>query len=107
MINKTLSLFVFLALASAPGMLNAQEPELVDTIEAIAEVVESSSISAGDTAWMITATALVLFMTLRSRALLRRPGPLEKRTHDSGAMFRYGRGDVTTLGRLRLFRGVH
>ena len=69
MINKTLSLFVFLALASAPGMLNAQEPELVDTIEAIAEVVESSAISAGDTAWMITATALVLFMTLPGLAL--------------------------------------
>jgi ammonium transporter, Amt family len=69
MIKKTFSLLVFLGLAWAPGMLQAQETELAEAVEAVAEVVEASSISAGDTAWMITATALVLFMTLPGLSL--------------------------------------
>ncbi len=62
-------MWAFLVLLCAPVWLNAQDSELVEAAEAVAEAVETASISSGDTAWMITATALVLFMTLPGLAL--------------------------------------
>jgi len=69
MMKKKLSLLALLVLALAPGWLNAQESELAGAVDSAAEVVEAATISSGDTAWMITATALVLFMTLPGLAL--------------------------------------
>lgn len=62
-------MLAFLALILVPGMLVAQEAEVAALVEEVAEAVEASALSAGDTAWMITATALVLFMTLPGLAL--------------------------------------
>jgi Amt family ammonium transporter len=50
-------------------MLQVQELKLAEAVGAVVEVVESASISAVDTAWMITATAFVLFMTLPGLSL--------------------------------------
>ncbi len=66
----TLALFAMLAVASpvlaenAPPAVGA---EVVETVVAVAE--EVPAVDSGDTAWMITATALVLFMTLPGLAL--------------------------------------
>lgn len=57
--------------------VGAQAPEVTEAIEAVAEAAEAVSavaeappaIDSGDTAWMIVATALVLFMTLPGLAL--------------------------------------
>ena len=47
-----------------------------------------SGADTGDTAWILTATALVLFMTLPGLSFfLRRPGAQQKRTFGINAMF--------------------
>lgn len=68
--KKTLRLITFLLLSIAPGLLFAQQAELdgvVQTAEQLAEVTASAD--SGNTAWMLTATVLVLFMTLPGLAL--------------------------------------
>lgn len=67
--KKLLSLFALVALIGAPAWMQAEELALEVDAEVIAEAVETSTLSAGDTAWMLTATALVLFMTLPGLAL--------------------------------------
>ncbi len=67
--KKILGLFSFLALFAVPGMLSAQEVVPNEAIAAVSNAAAEVSINAGDTAWMITATALVLFMTLPGLAL--------------------------------------
>ena len=72
--KKTLSLFVFLAALILPGMLMAQEAEqpapIVTAVENLADAVEDMApLDSGNTAWMLTATVLVLFMTLPGLAL--------------------------------------
>jgi ammonium transporter, Amt family len=67
MTNRTLGLFgattVLAGLAALPALAQ-------DTATAVEEVVEAAPvISAGDTAWMLTATALVLMMTIPGLAL--------------------------------------
>jgi ammonium transporter, Amt family len=47
----------------------AAEPEVSAIAEAADEAAEEGAINAGDTAWMITASVLVLFMTLPGLAL--------------------------------------
>ncbi len=66
----TLALFAMLAVAPAVLAENGQPAvgtEVVETVAAVAE--ELPAVDSGDTAWMITATALVLFMTLPGLAL--------------------------------------
>jgi len=52
-------------------MVSAQDatPGAAEVLAAVEEGVEEAAIDSGDTAWMITATALVLFMTLPGLAL--------------------------------------
>ena len=60
-----------LLLVAAPGSLMANEVVVAEVATA-AEVVEeavAATLGAGDTAWMLTATVLVLFMTLPGLAL--------------------------------------
>lgn len=66
-INYTLfgTLILILLLAGIPSLIMAQDtPAEADT-----PVEEISTLNSGDTAWMITATALVLFMTIPGLAL--------------------------------------
>lgn len=74
--KKLLCIVSFLAFICSPGALSAEEaladqaPEAVATAAATAEaVVETATLSSGNTAWMLTATVLVLFMTLPGLAL--------------------------------------
>ena len=67
--KKIFRIFAFLGLALVPGMLLAQDAEVAGLAQTVAEVVDTSALSAGDTAWMLTATVLVLFMTLPGLAL--------------------------------------
>jgi Amt family ammonium transporter len=67
-------MFAFLAAALLPGTLIAQAtasleaiPDLVSASTEVAEVV--APLNSGNTAWMLTATVLVLFMTLPGLAL--------------------------------------
>ncbi|MDC0497437.1 ammonium transporter [bacterium] len=74
MIKNTLSILAFLAASALPGMLIAQDanlPEAVaSAVETVAEVAEEvAPLDSGNTAWMLTATVLVLFMTLPGLAL--------------------------------------
>lgn len=73
MMKKTFRMFAFLVAFMLPGLLLAEESNLTELAEEAAEAVEvateAAAISSGDTAWMITATALVLFMTLPGLAL--------------------------------------
>jgi len=60
------SLLAWIALAA----LFSATPLLAQTTESVAEAAAATpTLNAGDTAWMITATALVLFMTLPGLAL--------------------------------------
>ena len=69
--KKILYLITALILVGVSGMLNAQDPTIA--LEEVAvETIEVASLagaSAGNTAWMLTATVLVLFMTLPGLAL--------------------------------------
>jgi len=56
------------SLALLPLLLAAAVPALADT-PTMPMLVEAKTISAGDTAWMLTSTALVLFMTIPGLAL--------------------------------------
>lgn len=68
LMKKLLCIVSFLALFLVPGMLSAQEAS--ETLAAVTETVaESATLSSGNTAWMLTATVLVLFMTLPGLAL--------------------------------------
>jgi len=71
MTKKTLCMFTFLATALLPGMLFAQDIELPACTEEAAMVVSEvvEAVDSGTTAWMLTATVLVLFMTLPGLAL--------------------------------------
>ncbi|MDA9317332.1 ammonium transporter [Puniceicoccaceae bacterium] len=74
MIKNTLSILAFLAAFALPGMLIAQDANLPETVasavETVAEVAEEvAPLDSGNTAWMLTATVLVLFMTLPGLAL--------------------------------------
>jgi Amt family ammonium transporter len=65
--KNTYRLILLLLLSLAPGILCAQEVALVEVVEQVAEV--SATADSGNTAWMLTATVLVLFMTLPGLAL--------------------------------------
>lgn len=69
--KKLLSLISFLALSMMPGTLSAQEASsAATTIAETAETtIETATLNSGNTAWMLTATVLVLFMTLPGLAL--------------------------------------
>ncbi len=68
--KNTLRLITFLLLAIAPGFLFAQEASLTEVVEAAGQVVDvTATADSGNTAWMLTATVLVLFMTLPGLAL--------------------------------------
>jgi len=63
--KNTHRLILLLLLSLAPGFLFAQEAGLT----AVAEQVTQVTADSGNTAWMLTATVLVLFMTLPGLAL--------------------------------------
>jgi Amt family ammonium transporter len=65
--KNTHRLILFLLLSLAPGFLFAQEAGLTEVAEQVAEVTATAD--SGNTAWMLTATVLVLFMTLPGLAL--------------------------------------
>lgn len=65
--KNTHCLILFLLLSLAPGFLFAQEAGLTEVAEQVAEVTATAD--SGNTAWMLTATVLVLFMTLPGLAL--------------------------------------
>ncbi|MDQ8206765.1 ammonium transporter [Coraliomargarita sp. SDUM461003] len=69
--KKTLCMFAFLVAALLPGMLLAQDLSSIETAiiasDPVAEVLPA--LNSGNTAWMLTATVLVLFMTLPGLAL--------------------------------------
>ncbi|MEN8842502.1 MAG: ammonium transporter [Lentimonas sp.] len=74
--KKLLSLVSFLALFLTPGILSAQEAlteQASDSVAAVTEaaetVADTAALSSGNTAWILTATVLVLFMTLPGLAL--------------------------------------
>jgi len=68
--KKILRLIPFLLLTIAPGFLFAQEVEVAAAAEAVDQVAEvATTLDSGNTAWMLTATVLVLFMTLPGLAL--------------------------------------
>jgi Amt family ammonium transporter len=75
MIRKTFIVFAFLAAALSPGMLTAQtavslDSAIITTAETLAEMAPAQvPLNSGNTAWMLTATVLVLFMTLPGLAL--------------------------------------
>jgi Amt family ammonium transporter len=75
MIRKTFIVFAFLAAALSPGMLTAQtavslDSAIITTAETLAEMTPAQvPLNSGNTAWMLTATVLVLFMTLPGLAL--------------------------------------
>jgi len=62
--KKISRLLTLLLLLSAPGFLTAQESSPAAAAAAAAAVELTPALNSGDTAWMIVATALVLFMTL-------------------------------------------
>lgn len=67
-------MFAFLAAALLPGTLTAQLatlPEgIPEVVETVAQATEAHApLDSGNTAWMLTATVLVLFMTLPGLAL--------------------------------------
>ncbi|MEZ7843035.1 MAG: ammonium transporter [Opitutales bacterium] len=65
--KNTHRLILFLLLSLAPGFLFAQEAGLTAVAEQVAQVPATAD--SGNTAWMLTATVLVLFMTLPGLAL--------------------------------------
>lgn len=65
--KNTTHLILFLLLSLAPGFLFAQEAGLTEVAAQVAEVTATAD--SGNTAWMLTATVLVLFMTLPGLAL--------------------------------------
>tara|TARA_B110000093_G_scaffold110985_1_gene119068 strand:+ start:17082 stop:18407 length:1326 start_codon:yes stop_codon:yes gene_type:complete len=65
--KNTHCLILFLLLSLAPGFLFAQEAGLTEVTAQVAEVTATAD--SGNTAWMLTATVLVLFMTLPGLAL--------------------------------------
>jgi Amt family ammonium transporter len=65
--KNTHCLILFLLLSLAPGFLFAQEAGLTEVAEQVADVTATAD--SGNTAWMLTATVLVLFMTLPGLAL--------------------------------------
>jgi Amt family ammonium transporter len=65
--KNTHRLILFLLLSLAPGFLFAQEAGLTEVAEQVADVTATAD--SGNTAWMLTATVLVLFMTLPGLAL--------------------------------------
>ncbi|MDP4693069.1 MAG: hypothetical protein NWS00_00840, partial [Opitutales bacterium] len=69
--KKLLNIVSFLALFILPGILSAQEANdvLATVTEAAEAVAETAELSSSNTAWMLTATVLVLFMTLPGLAL--------------------------------------
>ena len=71
LMKKLLSIVSFLALFILPGILSAQEANdaLATVTEAAEAVAETAELSSSNTAWMLTATVLVLFMTLPGLAL--------------------------------------
>ena len=72
------------------------------------QLVGADKISSGDTAWMLTSTALVLLMTdPRPRAVLRRHGAQEERAGDADAELRDHLSGHGALGDRRLQHGVH
>jgi len=71
---KRFLLTLMVCAATGFGWVSAQAQETVAATETVEQVVEAAAeagpeLSAGDTAWMITASALVLFMTLPGLAL--------------------------------------
>lgn len=68
--KKILRLSALLSALMLPGLLFAQDTNLADAITVTAEALEEvASIDTGNTSWMLTATVLVLFMTLPGLAL--------------------------------------
>lgn len=68
--KKILRLSALLLAFMLPGLLFAQDANLADAVTTTAEALEEvASIDTGNTAWMLTATVLVLFMTLPGLAL--------------------------------------
>ena len=65
--KNTHYLILFLLLSLAPGFLYGQDAGLTAVAEQLAEVTATAD--SGNTAWMLTATVLVLFMTLPGLAL--------------------------------------
>jgi len=65
--KNTHRLILLLLLSMVPGFLFAQEAGLTAVAEQAAEVTATAD--SGNTAWMLTATVLVLFMTLPGLAL--------------------------------------
>ncbi len=69
LMKRIFSLITLAVLLTAPAVF-AQEQVPAAAAEAVAAAAEAApSLDSGDTAWMITATALVLFMTLPGLAL--------------------------------------
>ncbi|MGJ8638538.1 MAG: ammonium transporter [Opitutaceae bacterium] len=66
-----LYLMSVLMLLAAPTLSHAQDAETAEAIASAAEAAESvtATLDSGNTAWMLTATVLVLFMTLPGLAL--------------------------------------
>ena len=91
---------------SIPTGIFAQEPAAADvatdtTSDEEAPEEEVSALDSGNTAWMITATALVLFMTLPgSSAVLWRSCTVQKRALCVDALLHYCLPDVYRLGSL-------
>jgi len=68
--KNTYRFILLLLLSLAPGLLFAQEAGLTEVVEQVVEVTEiTATVDSGNTAWMLTATVLVLFMTLPGLAL--------------------------------------
>ncbi len=68
--KNTYRFILLLLLSLAPGLLFAQEAGLTEVVEQVVEVTEiTATADSGNTAWMLTATVLVLFMTLPGLAL--------------------------------------
>ena len=65
--KNTHYLILFLLLSLAPGFLYGQDAGLTAVAEQLAEVTATAD--SGNTAWMLTATVLVLFMALPGLAL--------------------------------------
>lgn len=65
--KNVLRFISLLMLLLAPGFLLAQEAAVVDVADQVVAVTASAD--SGNTAWMLTATVLVLFMTLPGLAL--------------------------------------
>ena len=62
--------FWTLALASVPSLVFGQDTGMpVEAVPAAAEAAAAPTLNSGDTAWMLTSTALVLFMTIPGLAL--------------------------------------